>query len=163
MSVQRFFYVLTLVLMLATLKAEGKARKDSLLLERIFSYGESIDTAGIAESSTHAYQRFFFSTDRRTPFLMAVPTMYAVAHGGARQFAGEFYDKLTFKALGEYTSKRLLQTNTIPHKRKTMPTLLQYLTPEIYNETVLDGYLLSPSHRKNRRRQASPLSTPWTG
>ena len=151
MSVQRFFYVLTLVLMLATLKAEGRARKDSLLFERIFSYGESIDTTGIAGSSTHAYQRFFFSTDRRTPFLMAVPTMYAVAHGGARQFAGEFYDKLTFKALGEYSSKRLLQTNTIPHKRKTMPTLLEYLTPEIYNETVLDGYLLSPFHRKNRR------------
>jgi len=152
MGVQRYFFILLAMLIMTTAAAKDKEKKEvSLLMEHIYKYGESIDTTGIKASSTQVYQRFFFSTDRRNLLLMAVPTMYSVAHGGARQFAGEFYDKMTFNSIGDFKSKRQLQINTIPRNRKTMPTILEYLTPEIYNETVLDGYLLSPFHRKNRR------------
>lgn len=43
----------------------------------------------------------------------------------------------------------MITLTTIPHHRKTMPTLLKYLTPQIYNETIIENHLLSPFNRHN--------------
>ena len=152
MRVQRYFFicVFTFAVVARSLAADKYRQADSLLLQRVFDFASRIDTTGVSGSHTHAYQRFLISTDRRNILLSAVPTMYGVAHGGKRQFAGEFYDDVEMQGIGKTTSKHLLSVNTVPHRRKTMTTLLQYLTPEIYSETILDENLLSPFYWRNR-------------
>lgn len=145
-----FLFALLPLISLAA-AAKGRAKGDTLLLSRIFHYAEMVDTSGVNGSQTYAYQRFYLSTDKRNVFLLAVPTMYGVAHGGARQFAGEFYDDLHFHDIARYDSERLLEISSIPHRRKTMSTILKYMTPEIYNTTIVDRYLLSPFNKANRR------------
>lgn len=152
MRTQRYvFLLLMLALAALTATAKGRVKADMLLLSRIFRYAETVDTNGVNGSQTHAYQRFYLSTDKRNIFLLAVPSMYGVAHGGARQFAGEFYDRIQFQDIARYESERLLETSSIPHRRKAMGTLLKYMTPEIYNTTIVDKYLLSPFNKANQR------------
>ena len=148
-----FFIYRVIIVLTIWLVATGDAaaKKDTLLLSRMYGYAETIDTANVAGSHTFAYQRFFIKTDRRNALLMGVPTMWGVAHSGNRAFAGEAYERVNFYGIGHYDTERLLGVNTIPHRRSAMPTLLKYLTPEIYNSTILKDFLLSPFHRKNRR------------
>lgn len=149
---QRYFFLLALSVQIClTADAKSRVKADTLLLSRIFHYAETVDTNGVNGSQTYAYQRFYISTDKRNVFLLAVPSMYGVAHGGARQFAGEFYDRIQFHDIARYDSERLLEINSIPHRRKAMSTLLKYMTPEIYNTTIVDDYLLSPFNEANRR------------
>lgn len=149
---RRYAFLLVLsVLMCLTATAKSRVKGDTVLLSRIFHYAETVDTSGVNGSQTYAYQRFHISTDKRNVFLLAVPSMYGVAHGGARQFAGEFYDRIQFHDIARYDSERLLEINSIPHRRRAMSTLLKYMTPEIYNTTIVDNYLLSPFNKANRR------------
>ena len=103
------------------------------------------------DSCSYAYNRFFLSTDRRNVLLMAVPTMYGVAHSGARQFAGESIERITIDGTGRSNVERVASVNTIRRGRSAMSTLLKFLTPHIYSETILENDLLSPFHTKNRR------------
>ena len=75
----------------------GRESADTVLLNRIFNYAQTIDTTSVEGSYTYAYHRFFISTDKRNAILLAVPTMYGVAHGGARKFAGEFFEKINYE------------------------------------------------------------------
>ena len=152
MEMQRYFFIILLSVLLFTADSiSGRVRQDTTVINRIFRYAESIDTSNIAGTHTYAYQRFFINTKKRNPILMAVPTMYDIAHGGARSFAGEFYDKIEFHGYGHYDAKRVLDINTIPHRRRTLTTILKYLTPEIYHTTIIDKEILSPFNKVNRR------------
>ena len=152
MEVQRYFFIIVLSALLALPDSMyGRVKQDTTVINRIFRYAASVDTSGIEGTHTYAYQRFFINTKKRNPILMAVPTMYGIAHGGARSFAGEFYDKVDFHSYGHYDTKRVLDINTIPHRRRTLTTILKYLTPEIYHTTIVDKYILSPFNKVNRR------------
>ena len=138
----------------ATLSVSGATEavpdEDSVLLGRMFTYAHRAEPLR-ADSSTHAYLRFLISTDRRNVLLLAVPTMYGIAHGGARQFAGEAIDRISTDSTKQIHVERVMGVNTIRHGRSALSTLTKYLTPTIYGETILEGNLLSPFHGKNRR------------
>ena len=151
MKVQRYFFVIILAAMfLQATQLFGRESADTVLLNRIFNYAQTIDTTSVEGSYTYAYHRFFISTDKRNAILLAVPTMYGVAHGGARKFAGEFFEKINFHGIGKFEMVPLLDVNTIPHRRRTLTTLLKYFTPEIYEVTIIEGNMLSPFNRANR-------------
>ena len=120
------------------------------VLNSVFSYPQTVDTT-IADTASYSYLKFRLSTDRRNFILLAVPTMYAVAHGGERQHVGETYDRLALKQGRIVNVTRLLQRTTIPHNRKTLPTLVRYLTPNVYDQTLISDFILSPFNRHNRR------------
>ena len=82
---------------------------------------------------------------------MLVPTMYAVAHGGGRRFISEYYNQMTLDANGRPVAKRLLNISTIPHRSNTLSSVLKYMTPTVYGETLFETNILSPFHYKNRR------------
>lgn len=142
--------LLLLALLSVTSGVRAIDRDTWFLMRRVFRYAASIDTTAGAERSTYTYQKYHLHTVRRNAILLAVPTMYAVAHGGAREYVGESYDSVQVRGLYGLHPTRLLERTTIPHGRRTMPTLLRYLTPRLYDEALLDGYLLSPFHRRNR-------------
>ena len=123
------------------------------VMSRVFSYASGVkaSTANADSVTSHTYIKYRISTDRRNFTLLAVPTMYAVAHSGERKHIGEAYDKIEIDKDEIAKVTRLLQRSTIPHNRKTMPILVKYLTPDIYGQTLIGDFMLSPFNRNNRR------------
>ncbi len=136
----------------------GAARKSSAkdglrdsLMSRIFTYTSRFDTVAVPGKSSYAYTKFQMRTNHRNFTLAMVPTMYAVAKGAGRQFMGEYYSKVSFDKHNRLQTQRLLDVSTIPHRRNTMPSVLKYLTPNVYGETLFQENILSPYHRSNRK------------
>ena len=136
----------------------GKARKLSTkddfrdsVMTRVFAYISRFDTIAIPSKASYAYTKFQMRTNHRNFTLAMVPTMYAIAKGGGRQFMGEYYSKVSFDKHNHIQTQRLLNISTIPHRRNTMPSALKYLTPNVYGETLFQENILSPYHRSNRK------------
>ena len=148
--------ILTTTLLLLTVATAATARgeapshnyRDSVMA-LVFRYAQRIDTTGIHRQSAYTYTKFQMDSHRRNALLMLVPTMYAVAHGAGRTFISEYYNKSLFDSQSSY--RRLLTTSTIPHRRNTMTSMLKYLTPSIYGESLFQDNILSPFHPSNRR------------
>ena len=130
----RCFTVVLIILYNTTgVKASDKTRPDKLLLNRIFKYEQSIDTVNIAEYSAFSYTKYSLYVKKRNITLLAVPTMWSVAHGGKRRYLGETYEKINFKGFNNYNVEKITELSTIPHHRNRMTTVLKYLTPVIYS------------------------------
>ncbi len=144
---------LVISLLLCSLLQSVMAARGPVLpvVSRIYDYAATVDTTTRPTESTYTYRRFLFSVDRRNPFLMLVPTVYVVAHGGDRKYIGENYARADHLPGMVYEETMLLRTTTVPHRRKPFNSLKRYLTPEIYNETIIEDNLLSPFHRANKR------------
>ena len=121
---------------------------DSLVLFRIWNYAQNHQqTSNSVERNV--YMSYTFKTDRRNPTLFLVPTMYSIAKG-SREFIGESYYKMKFRNAFEYDLHRQVYYSTIPHNRTVMPNMLEYSTPDLYNETLYDDKMLSPFYYSNR-------------
>ena len=147
----RHIFTLLMALCLPFAGATAKVRPDTVLLHKIYAYASTVDTSAIRGYSTYAYHRFEISVPKRNITLMAVPTMYGIANREARTFVGEFYDRVDFEAYGKFKKHRLLEINTIPHRRNTFTTIQKYLGPELYDITMVNGNLLSPFHKSNKK------------
>ncbi|MBQ5454531.1 MAG: hypothetical protein IIT63_01770, partial [Prevotella sp.] len=131
--------------------AFSKEKYDPAILQKVFSYSATIDTTNHDSIVRYCYHKYILSTDKRNIILLAVPTLYEVAHDKSRLFSREFYDKIIFKGLHNIDVQHLLEVNTIPHRRKALPTLLKFITPKLYEPTLIDDYLLSPFNRQNKK------------
>lgn len=120
-------------------------------MKRVFGYAATVDTSTLRQVESYAYLKYDLHTNRRNALLLAIPTMFAVANGGDREHVGETYSRVYCDASGEMRSERLLERTTVPHRMRTMPTVLKYLTPLIYDEMLIDGRILSPFNYRNRR------------
>lgn len=129
-----------------TLVANG--RTDSLAMERMFRY-RSLHTADSSTYSTNVYVKFNYQTRQRNAALWLVPSMYAIAQG-QRSFVSEQYCRYTFRDIDDYDIQQQAYCTTIPHNRSTMPTLLKFLTPQLYDETLYADHIISPFCRDNR-------------
>lgn len=121
---------------------------DSLVLSRMFSYKRNF-TQNINGFSTNVYVKFLYQTPRRNVILWAIPHGYSIADG-EREFVSEQYSRVTFRSVNDYENKRQVFYTTIPHNRRTMPTLFEFLTPNLYNVTLYNDHVLSPFNRENR-------------
>lgn len=159
---KRFLTFLLALTMFPVLPSHGKSRKSDgpLVLRRVFSYAATVDTVGWGGTVSYSYMKYGIETRRRNFLLLAVPTMFAVAHSGQRQHVGEGYDRLTVRGDGRLESHRLLERTTVPNRMRTMPTILKYLTPYFYGETLIGGEILSPFFRRNRRYYRYRISSP---
>lgn len=147
----RCMVILLLVGLLSHSRIAARVRPDTLMLKRVFSYKERFVTTHAFEPQiTYTYQRSTFKINKRNIILLAVPSMYAVAHGGNREYITEDYNKVTFDEPNVANSKTLVRFTTIPHKRRTLPNLLKYLTLRIYDETMIENSMLSPFNRNNK-------------
>lgn len=137
------------ILMPAPLSAAQKY--DSEILQKLFNYVNTLDTASHDSIVRYCYYRYIIKTNKRNIIMLAVPTLYEVGHVKSRKFSREFYDKITFRGLRDVNVERLMEVNTIPHRRKALPTLFKFTAPKLYEATLVDDYLLSPFHRTNKK------------
>ena len=137
----------TLVICLLSVSTVWAERPDSLL-QRVYSYANDT-THSLEGYKSNVYIKHLYQTHQRNFTLWCVPSMYAIARG-QRSFVSEQYSRLTFKEDGTYDNHRQVYYTTIPHNRRTMPTLLEFITPQIYGETIYGDHILSPFNRYNR-------------
>ena len=143
--------LLTALIALLPVFCASAIRPDSLLLERMFCYAATVATDSTTRSKSHNYTRFALNIERKNLTLLAVPTMFAVANGGQRHYIDESYNEISGYGTDDMDSRTLLRTTTIPHRSKAMENILKYLTPKIYEETIIDDYLISPFARQNKK------------
>ena len=127
--------------------ADAKAATDSLTLQRVLAYRQSMPV-NMNGTHTNIYIRYYFNTERRNFTLMAIPSMYAISRG-RREFAGESYSTIYIKDNIVKEAVQQLNTGTIPRHKTAMTTLNKYLLPDIYGVTIIDNQLLSPFNRHN--------------
>ena len=151
-ALMRIRIFLLLVAMLVAADVAGASRRYTLrTMKRVFAYASSVDTTGLQPRESYAYLKYDIRTNRRNAILLTIPTMFAVANAGDREHVGETYDRVVTRRPGDFHATRMLERSTVPHQTRTMPTLLKYLTPHIYDELIIDRRIMSPFHIRNRR------------
>lgn len=140
--------MLGMMVFMSSIFVYAKSKGDSLLLARICDYAATLPEQ-TTDTTVNTYLRYTIDTRRRNPTLFLVPSMYVVARG-ARSYIGENYGKLQISKEGHFTMNRQVMGGTIPRNRRVMPTMLKYLTPNLYSKTVYQQQILSPFHRSNR-------------
>lgn len=126
-------------------------RADSLMLERMFRYAQAIQEKKTQNYENYNYTRFSLDIKRKNFTLLTIPSMYAVARTGQRTFIDETYNRVTGYGTDTMLTRTMLRGTTIPNKSVTMENVLKYLTPKIYQETIIENYLISPFARINKR------------
>lgn len=132
---------------------------DTLVLYRVWNYANQHQQASTSlkqnaaqkddSASKNVYIACTFKTNRRNPTLFLVPTMYSIAKGD-KEFIAEAYYKMKFRNAFQYDLHRQVVYGTIPRNRTVMPNMLQYMTPNLYHETLYNGQILSPFYYANR-------------
>lgn len=123
---------------------------DSLVLQRLFSYSRNYTPNSVAGHTTNVYIKSNFNVWRRNSTLWLVPTMYSIAEG-KRYLVSESYNKLTFNDIDDYEKKRQVSYSTIRHNRKALPTVVEFMTPNVYDVCLYGDHILSPFNYYNRR------------
>lgn len=127
--------------------ATAKNRDGSLILDRVFSYRKTISDTD--STSVGVYVRYHITVDKRNPTLLIIPTMYALARGN-KEYAGETYSTINIKDGNIAEPKLHVSVGTIPHHRKTMSVINFFLTPSLYEPTLIGNNILSPFNRINK-------------
>ncbi|MBQ8463706.1 MAG: hypothetical protein IJ544_06280 [Prevotella sp.] len=140
--------LLILTILLAFVLPVNGENLDSLVLSRVFTYQRNF-THNVNGFSTNLYVKFLYQTNQRNVALWAIPYGHAIANG-ERNFVSEQYSRVTFRDVDDYENNRQVYYTTIPHNRRTMPTLFEFLTPDLYNVTLYNDHVLSPFNRENR-------------
>lgn len=128
----------------------AKDERDTLLLQRLFKYKRNHARETIKDSTDNIYLKYSFNTIRRNPTLFLIPTMYTIAKG-RREYVGETYGKIKFRDINDYDIKRQVVSGSLSNYRKTMPIMLDYLIPDLYNASLFEEHILSPFNAINRK------------
>lgn len=144
-------FLLTASFCLHPTKANAIKKQKIYLLNRIHTYGATIDTTSTSLKTSYAYTRATMRVEKRNVTLKLVPTAYVVTLGKEREYLSEMYNKITVNSLGNFKVEPLLRITTIPRRKRPMPNFSRYLTPDIYNETIVGNTLLSPFFPNNFR------------
>ena len=94
--------------------------------------------------------KFRYDIKKRNIGMWLIPTMYPLAKGD-RHLLLETYNRIKFKSFDKYENQQQVVWGTVPHHRKAMTPILEFLTPNIYAPTIYPTHTLSPFHQSNRR------------
>jgi len=119
-------------------------------MNRLYNYVYTLDNRDVVGKRNNVYVKYHLKTDKRNVTLMCVPTMYAIAKGN-RDFFGETYSTLVFESIDKLKEIQHYNISNIPRYRRTMPTILTFLTPDVYRHTMFKDHVLSPFSKSNRK------------
>lgn len=127
----------------------GRSEIDSLVLSRVFDYRRNYTTNDVNGFTSNVYIKSNFNIWRRNWTLWLIPSMYSVADG-ERYLVSESYNKLHFNDFKNYEVIRQACFSTIRHNRNALPTIDEFLTPNIYDVCLYKDHILSPFSKPNR-------------
>ncbi|MBR1466262.1 MAG: hypothetical protein IJ607_07870 [Bacteroidaceae bacterium] len=119
------------------------------VLDSIFHFRQSLGQLPDSVKSS-AYLKYNVNVLKRNLTMFFVPKV-DVLISGTRRTLGESINKVTFYEGDKTDSKVLLNSYTLSRSgARNVPSLINYLTPYIYNRTIFKSYIFSPFHRTNR-------------
>lgn len=127
----------------------GKASKYPPILSRIWQYQRE-NILSVDSIEDNIYLKLNFNVERRNPTLKVIPSINVLADN-EREYIRESYSKVLFTNEHHFDIQNQLLSSTIPGNRRAMPTLLNFLTPNLYQVTLYDNHILSPFNHYNRR------------
>ena len=127
----------------------AKDNKDSLILDRIYEY-QKANIGEFRSQEDNVYTKFRYTVEQRNSTLWLIPSMYVLAKD-QREYIREAYSKVKFKDAHNFDINSQVLTGTIRKNRRAMPTLIDYMTPNIYDVDFYEGHVLSPFNKWNRR------------
>jgi len=122
---------------------------DTLLLNRIYRYADSCYARPI-DTTYYSYTRYTIDIRRKNILLMAVPNLFDLARSGKRHFMGESIRRHTYNKNAGHNTQTLVSYTTLPHSENILPPAIKYLSPKLYDVTLVDKFLLSPFNRHNK-------------
>lgn len=146
-------WIFTIGLVLSSLNtwAQDEIRYDIRLLNRVYDYYNSVDTALIHSTDVYAYRKLKIKVAKKNAILLPVPTLYRIAHSKVRDYIEESIDLLHHNSAYDFSVKRLAHLSTIPLQKDALTRLQKFLVPKFYEETVFGNSILSPFHRHNNK------------
>lgn len=141
--------LLTFIFLCMSISVSAIIKKDSLILDRIYDYQQAHTTA-IDGLEDQVYAKIRYNVEKRNSILWLIPSMYVVAKD-PREYIRESYSKVKFNNSHDFKIANQLLSGTIRGNRKAMPTLLDYMTPNIYDISLYNGHMLSPFNKTNRK------------
>lgn len=119
------------------------------VLDSIFHFRQSLGQLPDSVKSS-AYLKYNVNVLKRNLTMFFVPKV-DVLISGTRRTLGESINKVTFYEGDKTDSEVLLNSYTLSRSgARNVPSLINYLTPYIYNRTIFKSYIFSPFHRTNR-------------
>lgn len=146
LSAMRRWMFFILVFILTMECTEARTRMDSVLINRVFNYRQTIEFNQFPDEMSY-YTRFYIKKSKRNPILWAVPSMYRIARHSEREFAGETWNK--FKPYAKEKNFTQVSIETASGVHAVMGTVENYLKPDIYEVLMTQNGMLSPFHRQN--------------
>ena len=131
-----------MTLMSSICYASNRSR-DSLLINRMWDYYARPER--IFDGEKNVYIKCHIGTKRRNALLWVIPTMYSIARGD-RDYIGEAYTKLRHHGASNFNIKRQVFCSTVPHQRDVMPSIYEFITPNLYAVQLYPDGILSPFH-----------------
>lgn len=128
--------------------ASAKEDADTLILERIYAYRKA-NLSEFESKEDNVYTKIRYNVERRNATLWLIPSMYVLAKD-PREYIREAYSKVKFQDAHNFDINSQVLAGTIRKNRKAMPTLIDFMTPDIYNVDFYDGHVLSPFNKWNR-------------
>ena len=127
----------------------AKENKDTLILDRIYEY-QKANLSEFKSLEDNVYTKFRYTVERRNSTLWLIPSMYVLAKD-EKEYIREAYSKVKFKDAHNFDTNSQVLTGTIRKNRRAMPTLVDFMTPNIYDVDFYEGHVLSPFNKWNRR------------
>ena len=137
------------ILLCMSVSIVAKEKEDSLILDKIFKYRDD-NISEFQSLEDNIYTKYRFNVEERNFGLWLIPTTYVLAKD-PREYIREAYSKLTFNDVHNFDIKSQVLSGTIRKNRRAMPTLIDYMTPNIYDVSFYEGHVLSPFNKWNRR------------
>ena len=126
----------------------GKEKNDTLILNRIYEYLKA-NRSEFKPLVDNVYMKFRYNVEKRNFGLWLIPNTYVLAKD-PREYIRETYTKATFTDTHHFDVNAEVVTGTMRGDRIGMKTLLDFMTPNIYNMAFYDGHVLSPFNKWNR-------------
>ena len=124
------------------------AKKDSLILGKIYEYHETHKRA-IDSLQDNVYAKIRFNVEKRNAIIWLIPSMYVLAKD-PKEYIRESYSDVTFVNANDFVVNNQVVTGTIRRNRRAMPVIVDFNTPKLYDIALYDEYMLSPFNRINR-------------
>lgn len=150
--VRRIFSLMIILVCLNTYGKQGMkiGFTSDHILYRISNYHHEAlrhqkDTAYITLKS-----KYELHVRKRNSLLMIIPSMFPISRG-ERDFCGESITDVCMAKGSVKTTNLKLNTGNIPHKKEVISLIKNFYFPQIYKETIYNGFLLSPCNYHNKR------------
>ncbi len=124
------------------------------MANNLFAHTDTVGKASahpLSDSiATNVYMTYNHNILRRNIALYCVPSLYTIARGD-RFYEGETFGRMKIDGNGNLSVSDAVYSGNMSSYRRTMPTLLRFLSPRLYNEELFPGEILSPFNAANEK------------